>query len=103
MSATERHNPESLFKGRRSLYSHCVRVTNAAATLYLAGQLVRDEHGRTVGVGDVRAQAERVIENIRDILRAEGGDKTGPARPAGRERGHRRAVRGPRDPPGRAR
>lgn len=75
MSATiERHNAEALFKGRSSLYSHCVRVTNATATLYLAGQLARDEHGRTVGVGDVRAQTERVIENIRAILRAEGGD-----------------------------
>ena len=47
MSATiERHNHDALFKGRSSLYSHCVRVTNATATLYLAGQLARDEHGR---------------------------------------------------------
>jgi 2-iminobutanoate/2-iminopropanoate deaminase len=51
-----------------------VRVTNARTTLYLAGQLARDENGQTVGVGDIRAQTAKVIENIRTILRAEGGD-----------------------------
>jgi reactive intermediate/imine deaminase len=70
----ERHNPDGLWKGRAALYNHCVRVTNATTTLYIAGQLARDEHGQTVGVGDIRAQTARVIENIRTILRAEGGD-----------------------------
>jgi len=70
----ERHNPDGVWKGRRSLYNHCVRVTNATTTLYIAGQLARDEHGQTVGVGDIRAQTAKVIENIRTILRAEGGD-----------------------------
>jgi reactive intermediate/imine deaminase len=75
MSASiERHNPDGVSKGRVSLYNHCVRVTNAAATLYLAGQLARDEHGQTVGVGDIRAQTEQVIKNIRTILQSEGGD-----------------------------
>ena len=75
MSASiERHNPDGVSKGRVTLYNHCVRVTNAAATLYLAGQLARDEQGQTVGVGDIRAQTEQVIKNIRTILRAEGGD-----------------------------
>jgi 2-iminobutanoate/2-iminopropanoate deaminase len=70
----ERHNPDGVSKGRVSLYNHCVRVTNATTTLYLAGQLARDEQGQTVGVGDIRAQTEQVIKNIRTILRAEGGD-----------------------------
>ncbi len=70
----ERHNPGGLWKGRASLYNHCVRVTNARTTLYLAGQLARDEHGQTVGVGDIHAQTAKVIENIRAILHAEGGD-----------------------------
>jgi 2-iminobutanoate/2-iminopropanoate deaminase len=75
VSATiERHNPEGLWKGRTALYNHCVRVSHATTTLYLAGQLARDAEGRTVGVGDIRAQTARVIENIRTILRAEGGD-----------------------------
>ena len=70
----ERHNPEGVSKVRATLYSHCVRVTNATTTLYLAGQLARNERGETVGVGDVRAQTEQVIRNIRTILRAEGAD-----------------------------
>ncbi len=74
MTDIERHNPEGLWKGRASLYNHCVRVTSARTTLYLAGQLARDENGQTVGVGDIRAQTAKVIENIRTILRAEGGD-----------------------------
>ena len=75
MSATiERHNPDGVWKGRSSLYNHCVRVTNATTTLYIAGQLARDENGQTVGVGDIKAQTAKVIENIRNILRAEGGD-----------------------------
>ena len=75
MSASiERHNPDGVSKGRVALYNHCVRVANPRATLYLAGQLARDEHGQTVGVGDIRAQTQQVTENIRTILRAEGGD-----------------------------
>ncbi|MBM4441657.1 MAG: RidA family protein [Candidatus Rokubacteria bacterium] len=70
----ERHNPDGVWKGRAALYSHCVRVTNATTTLYIAGQLARDEQGQTVGVGDIRVQTAKVIENIRTILRAEGGD-----------------------------
>jgi len=57
-----------------SLYNHCVRVTNATTTLYLAGQLARDEHGKTVGVGDIRVQTEQVIKNMQTILRAEGAE-----------------------------
>jgi|SRR5262245_6540393 len=75
MAATiERHNPDGVSKGRTTLYSHCVRVTDATTTLYLAGQLARNERGETVGVGDIRAQTVQVIENIRTILRAEGAD-----------------------------
>ena len=74
MATIERHNPEGLSKLRVSLYNHCVRVSGTATTLYLAGQLARDADGRTVGVGDIRAQTEQVILNMRQILRAEGGD-----------------------------
>ena len=37
----ERHNPDGVWKGRTALYNHCVRVTNATTTLYIAGQLAR--------------------------------------------------------------
>ena len=74
MTTIERHNPDGVSKLRVSLYNHCVRVTNATTTLYLAGQLARDENGRTVGVGDIRAQTEQVIKNMQTILRAEGAE-----------------------------
>ena len=74
MATIERHNPEGLSKLRVSLYNHCVRVSGTGTTLYLAGQLARDAEGRTVGVGDIRAQTEQVILNMQKILRAEGGD-----------------------------
>ncbi len=74
MTAVERHNPDGVSKLRTHLYNHCVRVTGPATTLYLAGQLARDEQGRTVGVGDIRVQTEQVIRNLQTILRAEGGD-----------------------------
>ena len=74
MATIERHNPEGLSKLRVSLYNHCVRVSGTGTTLYLAGQLARDADGRTVGVGDIRAQTEQVILNMQKILRAEGGD-----------------------------
>ena len=74
MTTIERHNPDGVSKLRVSLYNHCVRVTNATTTLYLAGQLARDENGKTVGVGDIRAQTEQVIKNMQTILRAEGAE-----------------------------
>ncbi len=70
----ERHNPSGVSKLRVSLYNHCVRVTGASTTLYLAGQLARDENGKTVGAGDIKAQTEQVIKNLRTILQAEGAD-----------------------------
>lgn len=70
----ERSNPEGLQKLRVSLYSHCVRVSGTGTTLYIAGQLARDAEGRTVGAGDIRAQTAQVIENLRAILRSQGGD-----------------------------
>ena len=74
MTTIERHNPDGVSKLRVSLYNHCVRVTNATTTLYLAGQLARDENGKTVGGGDIRAQTEQVIKNMQTILRAEGAE-----------------------------
>jgi enamine deaminase RidA (YjgF/YER057c/UK114 family) len=51
-------------------YSHAVRCGD---TLYIAGQVAFDEANRVVGVGDPRAQAERVWHNIRLAVEAAGG------------------------------
>jgi enamine deaminase RidA (YjgF/YER057c/UK114 family) len=51
-------------------YSHAIRCGD---TLYVAGQVAFDENNEVVGVGDARAQAERVWRNIRLAVEAAGG------------------------------
>jgi aminoacrylate peracid reductase len=41
-------------------------------TVYVSGVLALDSDGKTVGVGDVRAQTRHVIETIKKILGAGG-------------------------------
>ena len=42
--------------------------------LYVSGQVAWDTNGNIVGKDDVRAQARQTFENLRGVLRAEGGD-----------------------------
>jgi enamine deaminase RidA (YjgF/YER057c/UK114 family) len=51
-------------------YSHAIRCGD---TLYIAGQVAFDEANQVVGVGDPRAQAARVWQNIRLAVEAGGG------------------------------
>lgn len=51
-------------------YSPGVR---AGDTLYVSGTLAIGPDGRTVGVGDVRAQTRHVLESIRSVVEAAGG------------------------------
>ena len=46
--------------------------TRAGDTVYVSGVLALDNDGKTVGVGDVRAQTRHVIETIKKILGAGG-------------------------------
>jgi enamine deaminase RidA (YjgF/YER057c/UK114 family) len=69
----ERLNPPGLASHRASIYSQVV-VVDGGRTVYLAGQVPRDEHGETVGVGDVATQTEQVIRNIRLALAAVNAD-----------------------------
>jgi enamine deaminase RidA (YjgF/YER057c/UK114 family) len=41
--------------------------------VHLKGQVSLDQHGRTVGAKDMRAQVRKVLENIRDVLASMGG------------------------------
>jgi len=58
-------HPTGLFK--RPFYCNVVK---AGDTVYIAGQVPRDENGNAVGVGDFRAQTEKVIENLQLALKA---------------------------------
>jgi len=42
--------------------------------LYISGQVAWDASGAIVGKGDARAQARQVLQNMRGVLRAAGGD-----------------------------
>lgn len=68
-AAIQRLNPEGLANHRASIYSQLV-VTSGGRTVYLSGQVARDAEGRTVGAGDVAAQAEQVILNLKTALAA---------------------------------
>src|SRR5438132_504180 len=65
----EHINPPGLY--RQATYSHVVKAGN---TVYVAGQVARDENGGTVGPGDFPAQAVQVFENLGKALRAGGAD-----------------------------
>lgn len=56
-------------KDQRPRYTLGWRVGN---TIYVAGQLPYDKDGNLVGLGDIRAQTRRVLENVRKIVTAGG-------------------------------
>ena len=52
-------------------YTHVVEV-NRGKTLYISGQVARDQTGYVVGDGDFRAQTRQVLENLKSALAAAG-------------------------------
>jgi enamine deaminase RidA (YjgF/YER057c/UK114 family) len=59
--------PDGMY--RTSSYVHAIR---AGTTLYIAGQVARDERGEVVAPGDAAAQARQVYENLGRVLAAAG-------------------------------
>lgn len=56
-----------------SSFSRGLRVeTNGVVTLYISGTASIDEYGRSVHIGDFRAQLRRTYANITGLLEAEG-------------------------------
>jgi 2-iminobutanoate/2-iminopropanoate deaminase len=53
------------------LYSHVVAV-EGRRTIFIAGQLARNQQGNVVGKGDMRAQLRQVGENLKAALAAAG-------------------------------
>lgn len=54
------------------VFSQAVIVSTPGRMIFVSGLTARDESGKVVGVGDVRAQTRQVLENLKFIL-AEGG------------------------------
>ena len=49
-------------------------VQGDGRTVHLKGQVALDPAGKVVGAGDMRAQVKQVLENIRAVLAAFGGE-----------------------------
>jgi enamine deaminase RidA (YjgF/YER057c/UK114 family) len=66
---SHRHlQPEGLAPPRG--YSHVVSARGTS--VFIAGQVAFDADGRVVGAGDLRAQTEQVLKNLRRALDAAG-------------------------------
>jgi reactive intermediate/imine deaminase len=69
---TTRVNPDTVAAPIGS-YSHAVRVETAEAVwIHVSGQIANVPDGTLVAPGDLPAQTERVFENLRLILEANG-------------------------------
>lgn len=47
--------------------------TKAGGTIYVSGMVALDAQGRTIGIGDVRAQTRVVLESIKAVVEQGGG------------------------------
>ncbi len=59
--------PEGIYKP--ATYHHAMRAGN---TIYVAGQVARDENGTLVAPNDAAGQARQVYHNLRRVLEATG-------------------------------
>jgi enamine deaminase RidA (YjgF/YER057c/UK114 family) len=62
-------NPPEISKPRG--YTHVV-TAQGGTTVYVSGQVAFDVNGSMVGIGDLRAQAEKASENLVAALKAAG-------------------------------
>ncbi|MCQ3932022.1 MAG: RidA family protein [Chloroflexi bacterium] len=54
-------------------YTHIAEV-NSGRMVFISGQVALDVNGNIVGVGDLRAQAVQVFENLKAALESVGAD-----------------------------
>jgi enamine deaminase RidA (YjgF/YER057c/UK114 family) len=65
-------NPDGL--SRNPAFSNVAVVSGTVRTIYIGGQDAVDADGTIVGVGDIAAQTEQVLRNLRTALTAAGAD-----------------------------
>jgi reactive intermediate/imine deaminase len=69
---TSRLNPDTV-AAPVGTYSHSVRVETQDGTwIYVSGQIASDPEGNLVAPNDLPGQSERVFENVKAILEANG-------------------------------
>ena len=72
--AKERLYPKGMWRPSGS-YSQVV-ITEPGRIVFVAGQVAMDEEGKTIGIGDVRAQAKQALKNVITGVEAAGGTKS---------------------------
>ncbi|HLO15379.1 MAG TPA: RidA family protein [Anaerolineales bacterium] len=65
-------NPEGLSKN--PAFTNVIVVTGQAKTIYIGGQDAVDASGTIVGKGDLKQQAEQVLNNLQTALKAGGAE-----------------------------
>jgi reactive intermediate/imine deaminase len=69
---TSRHNPDTV-AAPIGTYAHSVRVeTTDGIWIFVSGQIASDPDGALVAPNDLPGQTERVFENVKAILEANG-------------------------------
>jgi 2-iminobutanoate/2-iminopropanoate deaminase len=66
------HREEIMVPGQAEPVSHYAHVVRAGRLVFVSGCVATDERGRTVGAGDVVAQARQVHDNVGRCLAAAG-------------------------------
>jgi len=69
--ANDKINPEALFASVPMGYSHAVKSTGSV-TIHCSGQIAWDKNNNLVGEGDVGAQAQQVLSNLKTVLQEAG-------------------------------
>ncbi|EFH82006.1 RidA family protein [Ktedonobacter racemifer] len=65
-------NPEHLHKN--PAFTQVISVSGPAKTIYVGGQNAVDAQGNIIGKGDIKAQTQQVLANIREALAAAGAE-----------------------------
>jgi enamine deaminase RidA (YjgF/YER057c/UK114 family) len=63
-------NPDGL--SQNPAFSNVAVVSGSVRTIYIGGQDAVDAEGNIVGIGDIAAQTEQVLRNLRTALAAAG-------------------------------
>jgi enamine deaminase RidA (YjgF/YER057c/UK114 family) len=63
--------PDTLFTPEGNTYTQIV-TSSGGTTVHIAGQVAFDTKGNVIGIGDLKAQAEKTFGNLRLALAAAG-------------------------------
>jgi enamine deaminase RidA (YjgF/YER057c/UK114 family) len=68
----DRFNPSGMWQPNGRAFSQGV-TQGEGVVVHVTGQVAWDEHDDVVGVGDIEAQMEKSVDNVRTVLAEVGG------------------------------